>query len=188
MTDAERVERLRKALALEVDRIVEDLEFRREVLLELWGKHRDRGMFLDTVHTRWTSLGFPDLLDLETHEVAMLDTFYRELQELSFYFRFTEDMPVTMSVTYDMGLTRLKAYGELALEALGGPPERPLIEFPEDEDSAADPAVAEGEADSPAPEAEPDESEESEGDADSPAPEAEPDEREESEGEELSGS
>lgn len=169
MTEAERVERLRKVLALEVDRIVEDLEFRREVLLELWGKHRDRGMFLDTVHTRWASLGFPDLLELETNEVALLDTFYRELQELSFYFRFTEDMPVTMSVTYDMGLNRLKAYGELALEALGGPPERPLIEFPEDEDEAADSAPAEAEDDPDIPSGQTDDSGESEDEGDDPS-------------------
>ena len=169
MTDAERVERLRKVLALEVDRIVEDLEFRREVLLELWGKHRDRGMFLDTVYTRWTSLGFPDLLDLETSEVALLDTFYRELQELSFYFRFTEDMPVTMSVTYDMGLNRLKAYGELALEALGGPPERPLIEFPEDEDEAADSAAAEAEDESEGSDGQADDNAESGDESDDPS-------------------
>ncbi|TNE84691.1 MAG: hypothetical protein EP330_28895 [Deltaproteobacteria bacterium] len=132
-TSAERAERLRKVIALEIDRIVEDLEARREVLIELWGRTRDRGMFLDTVFSRWKTLGFPDLLDLETAEVAAVDAFYRELHELRFYFRFTEDMPVHMLDAYDLALHRLRGYGELALELLGGPPDRPYIEFPEDE-------------------------------------------------------
>lgn len=138
MTDEheDRAEKLRKLLALEISRIIEDLELRRDVLVELWGRTRDRGMFIDTVFSRWATLGFPDLLDLETDQVAAVDTFYRELHDLRFYFRFTEDMPAHLLDTYDLALRRLGAYGEHALEQLGGAPERPFIEFPEDEDEA----------------------------------------------------
>lgn len=138
----DRAEKLAKLLALEISRIIEDLELRREVLIELWGRTRDRGMFIDTVFSRWATLGFPDLLALETEQVTAVDTFYRELHELRFYFRFTEDMPAHMLDTYDLALRRLGAYGELALEALGGAPERPFIEFPEDEDEATPAAAA----------------------------------------------
>lgn len=150
MSDPERGEKLRKVLALEIDRIVEDLELRRQVLIELWGRTRDRGMFLDTVFSRWSTLGFPELLELETEEVAAADAFYRELHELRFYFKFTEDMPVHLMDTYDLALDRMQQYGALALEALGGPPDRPFIEFPEDEPP------------SPPPEDEPEASEEGE--------------------------
>lgn len=139
LEDLEAGDKLRRLLALEIHRIVEDLELRRSVLLELWGRTRDRGMFLDTVFSRWATLGFPDLLALEPQEVVLVDTFYRELHELRFYFRFTEDMPVTLSDTYDVGLIRLKGYGELVVEAFGGPPDRPMIEFPEDEPSSEEP-------------------------------------------------
>ena len=133
----ERAEKLRKLLALEIDRIVEDLELRREVLLELWGRTRDRGMFIDTVFSRWASLGFPELLEIGTDEVAAVDTFYRELHELRFYFRFTEDMPVHMADAYDHALDRLRGYGGMAIERLGGAPERPFIEFPDEDEVPA---------------------------------------------------
>ena len=138
LTDEERAERLRKLLALEVARVLEDLELRRDLLLELWGRTRDRSIFLDTVHSRWKTLGFPELTLLETETVAALDTFFRELEELRFYFRFTEDMPVHLADTYELGIVRLEAVGRYAIDALGGVPELPMIEFPEDLPEAAE--------------------------------------------------
>lgn len=136
--DTERASRIRKLLALEISRIVEDLDVRRDFLLEMWSVHRKREPFLDTLFSRWTTLGFPLLAELETEEITVVDTFYRELEELRLYFSFTQDMPTTMGDRYDWMLTRLQAYGELALEALGGAPERPLVEF---EDAAEDEAA-----------------------------------------------
>jgi hypothetical protein len=131
--DATRTKRLRTLIALEVSRIVEDLDVRKEFLIAMWSSHRDRAPFLETVYSRWNTLSFTDLACLELEEVVVIDTFFRELEEFRLYIRFTQDMPTMMSSRYDWMLRRLEGYGRLALEALGGAPERPLVEF-EDED------------------------------------------------------
>lgn len=126
--------RLRRLLALEVSRIVEDLEARRELLLEVWSRHRDRGPFVDTLHSRWRTLTMPDLATLDTEMLVHVEAFYRELDDLSLYFRFTQDMPTTLADAFDEGLMRLQAYGAMAIDALGGVPVRPLVEFAEEVD------------------------------------------------------
>lgn len=131
--DATRARRLRTLIALEVARIVEDLDVRKEFLVAMWSSHRDRAPFLETVFSRWHTLGFHDLACLDIEEVVVIDTFFRELEEFRLYIRFTQDMPTMLSSRYDWMVRRLEAYGRLAVEALGGAPERPLVEF-EDED------------------------------------------------------
>ena len=135
--------RLRRLLALEVSRIVEDLEARRELLLDVWSRHRDRGPFVDTLHSRWKTLSMPDLATLDTEMVVHVEAFYRELEDLSLYFRFTQDMPTTLEDSFDEGLLRLQAYGALAIEALGGVPVRPLVEFAEEDEDDVDETVVE---------------------------------------------
>ena len=78
MNDA-RVERL---LALEVRRVVEDLRSRRDLLLHVWGKHRARKPLIETTFTRWTTVGIPQLAQLDPSAAAALDGFHRELDGL----------------------------------------------------------------------------------------------------------
>jgi len=127
-------ERLRRLLALEIARIVEDLEAREEFLVEIWSRHRDRGPFIDTLHTRWRTLTLPDMATLDGEVLVALESFYRELDDLAMYFRFTQDMPTTLADTYRDGLRRLAAYAKIAIEALGGVPPRPLVEFDDEVD------------------------------------------------------
>lgn len=127
--DATRAKRLRTLIALEIARIVEDLDVRKEFLIAMWSSHRDRAPFLETVFSRWNTLGFNDLACLELSEVVVVDSFFRELEEFRLYIRFTQDMPTMLSSRYDWMLRRLEGYGRLALESLGGAPERPLVEF-----------------------------------------------------------
>lgn len=132
LDDAERSARLAPLIAVEIDRIVEDLEVRRAYLVELWGRCRDRGPFLDTVFSRWRSLDFRELAVLEVDVVMACEAFYRELDDLRLYFRFTEDMPATLDERIDGAMLRLSATGRHAIAGLGGVPERPMVEFPED--------------------------------------------------------
>lgn len=135
--DAERAERVRKLLALEISRIVEDLDARRDFLIDMWSLHRKREPFLETVFSRWDTLGFPMLAELTTEEVAVVDAFYREIDEFRLYISFTQDMPTTLADRYDWICQRITAYGELATEALGGVPDRPLVEFSDESDPEA---------------------------------------------------
>lgn len=129
-------ERLRRLLAMEIDRIVEDLEFRRDFLMDTWSRHRDRGPFLDTVFSRWRTIAMTDLALIDSSTMVACEAFYRELDDLRLYFQFTQDMPATMSERYDEGLKRVAAYGALAIELLGGAPERPLVEFEDEVEEA----------------------------------------------------
>lgn len=140
-----RPDRLRSLVALEIARIVDDLELRRDFLLRMWSKHRDRRPFLDTVFNRWKTVGFPDLAELEPAEVATVDMFFRKIDEFRLYVSYTQDMPTTLGERYDFMVPRLRAWGEQAIDALGGAPERPevldaemregfLLSFPEGSD------------------------------------------------------
>lgn len=126
--------RLKALLGMEICRIVEDLENRETWLVELWSRHRDRGPFLDSVFSRWKNLDIRDLMLLDTETVASVEEFYRELDEFRLYLSFTQDMPTALSDQYTEFLQRLAAYGAQAIASLGGAPERPLIEFSEEDD------------------------------------------------------
>ena len=139
--DVIRADRLRQLLALEISRIVSDFEIRKDFLAFVWSAHRDRRPFLDTVFSRWTTVGFPDLALLTTEEVAAVDTFFSEVEDFRLYISYTNDMPVALADHYDWMAKRMRAYGENAIDLLGGEPERPdlvisgdpegaLLEFP----------------------------------------------------------
>ena len=127
MDRSERVKRLRALMALEIARIVDDLALRRDFLMRIWGRFRDRSPFLETVYNRYKSVGFPDLVDLETDEVVVVEAFFRKLDEFRLYVSYTQDMPTTMGDRYDLAVEQLVVLGEQAVEALGGAPESPVI-------------------------------------------------------------
>lgn len=128
-----KAERLQRLLVLEVRRVVEDLAARRELLLMVWGKHRARAPFLETTHSRWTTLGFVDLGELEPHQIEALDAFHRELDALRLYLAWTEDMPRNLALRYDMSLATLRTLSGQALTALGEAPLEPAA-LPWDEE------------------------------------------------------
>jgi len=142
--EASQPQRLRALLALEISRIVDDLEQRKEFLVQMWSVHRKREPFLETVFSRWTTLNFEQLGYLDLEELVIVEGFYRELDEFRLYIRFTQDMPNMLSNRYDTLLKRLEAYGRLAIEALGGAPERPMVEIDDDDDDLLFQLVPEG--------------------------------------------
>lgn len=119
--------RLRQLVATEIDRIVEDLALRRELLFEAWSRHRDRAPFIDTMFSRWTTIAMTDLALIDSEALTACEAFYRELDDFRMYFRYTQDMPGTMAERYDLALRTLDAYGRLAIERLGGVPDRPFV-------------------------------------------------------------
>ena len=124
---------LRREVARDIHRIIEDLDFRREFLRDIWSVHRDRGPFIDTAVARWTELDASDLLHFTVTEVAQMDAFYRALADFQMYLRYTEDMPTTLLDRFDRSLTRLRDLGEQVVKGLGGT-ERPIGEFDDGND------------------------------------------------------
>ena len=135
--DGDLQERLQRLLALEIQRIIEDLGLREEWLVETWNRHRDRGPFLDTIFSRYRTLSMTELALLDSGALLSCEAFYRELEALRLYFRFTQDMPATLADRYHDSLRRIRAYGQMALEALGGAPEPLVLSWPEGEEPPA---------------------------------------------------
>ena len=125
----DRARGVKRELARDVSRLVEDLEFRRDFLREIWSVSRDRGAFLDSVSSSWRLVSADDLLELELEVVVMADAFYRALDDFQLYLQFTDDMPATLQTRYDRSVDKLGALGARLCEALGGDPGRPMVEF-----------------------------------------------------------
>ena len=121
--------RLRRLLALEMIRIVEDVELRADFMVGVWGRHRAREPLLDAIYSRWRTVGWTELVQLETEEFVQVQGFYRELARLRLYFQFTEDMPTTFEDKLARSLARLSKFGHRAIDALGGLPERPELDL-----------------------------------------------------------
>lgn len=109
---------MRRLLKIDIERILEQLVLRRELLLNRWSFHRDRTPFLWTSFSRWPTLGYPQLQALDTSLTLVLDDFYAELEAFRLYIRSTEDMPEALEEVYDESLEALDLRGKLALEAL----------------------------------------------------------------------
>lgn len=118
MDEANRAERLRILLGLEIHRTTDDLLRRRTLLVELWGRHRVRSPFLDTTFQRYRTLALGELLQLGRHEIESVEAYYRELDDLRFYLSHTEDMPRALAETLDGALVRLRNVAAVALNVL----------------------------------------------------------------------
>ncbi|MCX6112909.1 MAG: hypothetical protein NTY22_06495 [Proteobacteria bacterium] len=108
LDDEEKFDRLVSLLKLEIDRILFDVEFRKDMLFRLWSKERTREPLLRALHSRFFDLNFDSLMLLPTPLLKEVDSFYRTLDELIFYVSYTEDMPHTMKTNFDMHIKELK--------------------------------------------------------------------------------
>jgi hypothetical protein len=95
-----RKRKLAYLISLEVRRIVEDLESREQLLIEVWSKMRIRQPLLNVLRTRYEQLAAEDLLLLSAPSLTLLERFYRRVDAFSLYVQVTEDMPMTMASAY----------------------------------------------------------------------------------------
>lgn len=107
-----------RLLAMEITRILRDLERRHEVLVRAWGLHRERWPFLDAAHARWKTLRQPQLDQLTALQAVEVDGFYAAHERMTQYVRTTVDMPLHLDETLEVYLNLLKEQGARALAAL----------------------------------------------------------------------
>lgn len=110
-------------LAVEIRRVVDDLETQRLFLLEFWTRYRDRTPLLDTLTATWRTRDVRDLLELDDDQITACDAFFREAARYRQYVDTTEDMPLTFTDRYDAATHRLVRLAEEAIPRLGGVPE-----------------------------------------------------------------
>jgi hypothetical protein len=107
-TGKEKMQGLANLLYLEIDRILLDMETRKDLLFKLWSKERVREPLLRVLRSHYYELDF-ELLLLLPHDLNKhIDSFYRVLDDFIFYVSYTEDMPQTMNFKFDAFVKNLK--------------------------------------------------------------------------------
>ncbi|HVG63181.1 MAG TPA: hypothetical protein VNA24_31750 [Hyalangium sp.] len=114
-------DRVRNLIALDAALIMRRLEARRDEMFTLFSRLRSREPMLSTIATRFTSATFHDLVHLPEKEQAVVHAFYERLDELRWYFTYTEDMPSTVQQTFTALHRRLEEAYRLLVVALGPP-------------------------------------------------------------------
>ena len=118
LDDEEKLQRLSVMVLREVDRIVFDLEFHRDMLIKLWSKERIRMPLLRVMHSRYFELSFELLALFPPRIYQLLDDFYRALDSFIFYVSYTEDMPQALMLRFDTFFQDLKERSGTVLELL----------------------------------------------------------------------
>lgn len=109
VSDAEKTKRLAIVLIQEVDRIIDQLEFRKDMLYELWTKHRLRKPFLHTMRSKFFEVPLTELTSFHYDTLAVMNNFYNHLDEMTFYMEYTEDMPNTLLTEFTNSYRQLIA-------------------------------------------------------------------------------
>ncbi|MFB1482152.1 hypothetical protein [Corallococcus sp. RDP092CA] len=113
--------RVRNLLALDAAGIMRRLAARRDEMFLLFSRLRSRDPLVETVASRYADGAFAQLIHLTEQEQAVVDHFYARLDELRWYFTYTEDMPGTAHQTFGALHRRLEESYRLFVETLGLP-------------------------------------------------------------------
>ena len=113
--------RVRNLLAMDAAGIMRRLEARRDEMFTLFSRLRSREPLLGTIASRYASGAFEQLIYLPEQEQAVVDHFYERLDELRWYFTYTEDMPGTAQLIFTKLHKRLDEAYRVLVVTLGPP-------------------------------------------------------------------
>lgn len=114
--------RIRHLIALDARNVMKRLASRRDEMVQLFSRLRDREPLLVAVHTWFVTITFGELSILEPHEQNAVSAFYELLADLRWYLQYTQDMPQKLQQRLDQHLKELdERYRELT--AAIGPPD-----------------------------------------------------------------
>lgn len=116
--------RVRNLIALDAANIIRRLEVRRDEMIVLFSRLRSREPMLSTLASRFATATFHDMLSLPVQEQVAVNQFYERLDELRWYFTYTEDMPSTAQQTFNTLHRGLEEAHRELVSAIG-PPARP---------------------------------------------------------------
>lgn len=108
-------------IALDATNVVRRLQERSEEMVTLFSQLRSRQPLLDTLDSRFSSVRFEDLVQLEPPLQAAVNAFYESLEGLRWYAQYTEDMPLMVRRTITQHQRRIELALVGLLEALGLP-------------------------------------------------------------------
>jgi len=113
--------RVRNLIAMDANGIMRRLDARRDEMFNLFSRLRSREPLLETIDSRYAGSAFEQLVHLSEHEQAVVDRYYTCLDELRWYFTYTEDMPGTAQVNFTKLHKRLEEAYRLLVVTLGPP-------------------------------------------------------------------
>ena len=117
----EMASRVRNLLAMDAAGIMRRLDARKDEMFALFSRLRSREPLLDTITSRYASGAFDQLIHLPEQEQAVVDHFYGRLEELRWYFTYTEDMPGTAQIIFSKLHKRLEEAYRVLVVTLGPP-------------------------------------------------------------------
>lgn len=127
-------------LKLDAKNLFHRVKFRRVEYVDLFAAKRMREHFKDIFFTRYDSATFKELLHCSVDTITALDQFYTEVEELHWYLKHTEDMPVTIDDNLTRSIRKIENYLDtlnLYLDAeLGINQEEAVTESPPADSSA----------------------------------------------------
>lgn len=85
--------RVRSLLRLDAGAVMRRLQDRQDTMVQAFSRHRDRQALLRPIHSRFDGAGFDELVQLTPAQQEAASRFYELLDDLSYYFTYTEDMP-----------------------------------------------------------------------------------------------
>jgi hypothetical protein len=115
------LQRIRSLIALDASNVMARLTRRREEMVSLFSRLRDRGPLLAALECWFSTVTFAELSALEPEEQGAVSQFYELLSELRWYARYTEDMPLQVQQKVDRLATELGERHRLVLAVLGAP-------------------------------------------------------------------
>ncbi|GHH03003.1 hypothetical protein JJE73_24105 [Comamonas sp. JC664] len=113
--------RVRNLLAMDAAGIMRRLDARKDEMFALFSRLRSREPLLDTITSRYASGAFDQLIHLPEQEQAVVDLYYARLEELRWYFTYTEDMPGTAQLIFSKLHKRLEEAYRVLVVTLGPP-------------------------------------------------------------------
>ncbi|MFT3837275.1 MAG: hypothetical protein QM723_09800 [Myxococcaceae bacterium] len=114
--------RIRHLIALDARNVMKRLASRRDEMVQLFSRLRDREPLLVAVHTWFVTITFSELSILEPPEQNAVASFYELLADLRWYLQYTQDMPGKLQQRLDQHLKELdERYRELTASI--GPPD-----------------------------------------------------------------
>jgi hypothetical protein len=110
-------ERVRHLVFLDAAALMKRLDERRHEMIALFSRHRDREPLLAPLRSWVPSASFQEIVLLAPAQQAAVSGFYEALDELRWYFRYTNDMPGSAQQVFEHHLRRLaKAHQSLEVE------------------------------------------------------------------------
>jgi hypothetical protein len=112
---------VRNLIALDAANVIARMEARKDELIPLFSKLRDREPLLGTLRSWFPSATFRDLSVLDAPQQTAVSTFYEQLDQLRWYFHYTVDMPSAAQHVFVQHHRRLVRAYTMLLSSLGPP-------------------------------------------------------------------